>query len=86
MTDCWTSRTRWEGDEDSLRRIKDIKNKGQVNSEGYVNVAAELGLSSARGIFPFQVAPGLQLTESVLDTSTYHQIWVRAQRRRGKLL
>lgn len=43
---CVYCRAPWQGDEDS---IKNIKAKGKVNSEGYVNVAAELGLSGTRG-------------------------------------
>ncbi|KAK3171139.1 hypothetical protein OEA41_003223 [Lepraria neglecta] len=39
------SQSEKEGDEDSIKRIK---NSGQVNGEGYVNVAGELGLSGAR--------------------------------------
>ncbi|KAL2055588.1 hypothetical protein ABVK25_004396 [Lepraria finkii] len=42
---CIYCRTPWQGDEDSIKRIK---NFGQVNGEGYVNVAGELGLSGAR--------------------------------------
>ncbi|KAL9122524.1 MAG: hypothetical protein Q9187_000924 [Circinaria calcarea] len=42
---CVYCRTLWQGDEDS---IKKIKAKGQVNEEGYVNVAGELGLSGTR--------------------------------------
>ena len=40
------SRTPWRGDEDL---VKKIKTQGKVNREGYVNVAAELGLSGVRG-------------------------------------
>ena len=40
-------RTPWQGDEDSLKRIKG-KSSGKVNGEGYVNVAEELGLSGHR--------------------------------------
>ena len=40
------SRTTWQGDEDSIKKIKNAT--GKVNGEGYVNVAAELGLSGAR--------------------------------------
>lgn len=39
------SRTQWQGDEESIKRVK---SSGQVNGEGYVNVAGELGLSGAR--------------------------------------
>lgn len=49
-TDFEPSRTPWQGDEDS---IKKIKAKGKVNEEGYVNVARELGLSGTRGRFSF---------------------------------
>ena len=40
------SRTPWRGDEDLLKKMK---THGQVNYEGYVNVASELGLSGVRG-------------------------------------
>ncbi|KAK4694014.1 hypothetical protein P7C71_g3489, partial [Lecanoromycetidae sp. Uapishka_2] len=43
---CVYCRTPWQGDEDSLKRIKNAG--GKVNGEGYVNVAEELGLSGAR--------------------------------------
>lgn len=43
---CVYCRTKWQGDEDSIKRIS--KDKSKVNSEGYVNVAGELGLSGAR--------------------------------------
>ncbi|MCJ1298910.1 hypothetical protein MMC08_001701 [Hypocenomyce scalaris] len=42
---CVYCRAPWQGDEDSLRNTK-VKRK--INDEGYVNVAAELGLSGAR--------------------------------------
>jgi len=42
---CVYCRTPWQGDEDS---IKGIREKGEVNEEGYVNVARELGLSAER--------------------------------------
>lgn len=42
---CVYCRTPWQGDEKSLKRIKDA---GKMNGEGYVNVAGELGLSGAR--------------------------------------
>lgn len=40
-----SSRTPWQGDEESLKRVKKT---GKINDEGYVNVAGELGLSGAR--------------------------------------
>ncbi|MCJ1485952.1 hypothetical protein MMC06_006128 [Schaereria dolodes] len=46
---CVYCRTPWQGDEDSLKAIKSIKEKGVVNEEGYVNVAEHLGISGARG-------------------------------------
>lgn len=42
---CVFCRTPWEGDEDSIKRIS---KGGQLNDEGYVNVASELGLSGYR--------------------------------------
>lgn len=42
---CVYCRTPWKRDEESLERVK---NAGEVNGEGYVNVAGELGLSGAR--------------------------------------
>ena len=55
---CVYCRTRWEGDDDSLGRIKDIKSKGEMNDEGYRNVGLELGMSSERGITSL-LAPAL---------------------------
>ena len=43
------SRTPWQGDEDSIAKIK---SKGRVNQEGYVNVANQLGLPEDRGKNP----------------------------------
>lgn len=44
---CVYCRTVWKGDDDSLERIaKGVR--GTVNHEGYMNVAAELGLSGVR--------------------------------------
>jgi len=40
------SRTPWQGDPESLARIK---TSGKMNGEGYVNVGDQLGLSGARG-------------------------------------
>lgn len=42
---CVYCRTPWEGDEETVKRIN---KKGKVNSDGYVNVASELGLSGRR--------------------------------------
>ncbi|MCJ1369447.1 hypothetical protein MMC20_000658 [Loxospora ochrophaea] len=42
---CVYCRTPWQGDEDSLKRIKA---KGKVSANGYVNVAEELGISGER--------------------------------------
>ncbi|KAG4437638.1 hypothetical protein IFR05_006899 [Cadophora sp. M221] len=42
---CVYCRTPWKGDEDSIKRIS---KSGQVNEEGYVNVAGGLGLSGHR--------------------------------------
>ncbi|KAH7356692.1 hypothetical protein BKA65DRAFT_450410 [Rhexocercosporidium sp. MPI-PUGE-AT-0058] len=44
---CVYCRTPWKGDEDSIKRIS---KSGQVNEEGYVNVAGELGLSGHRDV------------------------------------
>ncbi|EKG21886.1 Zinc finger RING-type protein [Macrophomina phaseolina MS6] len=43
---CPYCRTPWAGDEDT---VKNIAKSGQKNSEGYVNVASQLGLSGDRG-------------------------------------
>lgn len=55
---CVYCRTQWKGDEDTIKRI--VKGgAGHVNHEGYVNVGAELGLSSERDMstyHPFWVA------------------------------
>lgn len=45
---CVYCRTPWQGDDNSVKRIQDVKGKGKVNGEGYVNVASELGLSGRR--------------------------------------
>ncbi|OCK81798.1 hypothetical protein K432DRAFT_415785 [Lepidopterella palustris CBS 459.81] len=42
---CPFCRTPWAGDESDMKKIA---KGGKVNSEGYVNVASELGLSGAR--------------------------------------
>ena len=42
---CVYCRSLWKGDEDTIKRIS---KGGQVNEEGYVNVAGELGLSGQR--------------------------------------
>ncbi|TVY50004.1 E3 ubiquitin-protein ligase [Lachnellula occidentalis] len=42
---CVYCRSLWKGDEDTIKRITQ---GGQVNAEGYVNVAGELGLSGQR--------------------------------------
>ena len=47
LTCFLASRTPWQGDEDSIKKIKE---KGKMNDEGYVNVASELGLSGRRGM------------------------------------
>ena len=47
-TEAIHSRTPWQGDPESLARIKTA---GKVNDEGYVNVADQLGLSTERGMF-----------------------------------
>lgn len=41
---CPYCRSVWEGDEDLVKQIK----KGKVTSEGYVNVADQLGISRRR--------------------------------------
>ena len=43
---CVYCRTPWQGDEEAIKRI--VNGKGNVNEEGYMNVAGELGLSGAR--------------------------------------
>jgi len=42
---CVYCRTPWQGDQSS---IKNVKRKGEINDEGYVNIATELGLSGTR--------------------------------------
>jgi hypothetical protein len=42
---CPFCRAPWQGDDDAL---KEIKGKGRMNEEGYVNVASQLGLSGVR--------------------------------------
>jgi len=73
------SRTPWQGDPESLARIK---TSGKMNEEGYINVGDQLGLSGARGTYPllrslpFLTADALTLH---VDYSSYHQPWVRRQ-------
>jgi hypothetical protein len=43
---CPMCRTPWQGDEDVVKKIRDI---GVVGSEGYVNIADQLGISTIRG-------------------------------------
>lgn len=59
------SRTPWQGDTESLARIKSL---GKMNDEGYVNVGAELGLSGARGMIssPAHHLPHIELTARIL--------------------
>ncbi|MCJ1433639.1 hypothetical protein MMC27_003002 [Xylographa pallens] len=45
---CVYCRTPWQGDQTSIQNIKG-KGKGEINDEGYVNIAPELGLSGTRG-------------------------------------
>ena len=79
-TEVIHSRTPWQGDPESLARIKTA---GKINDEGYVNVADQLGLSGERGEFLILLCRESvrQLTRSarVLDYSTYHPFWVRRQ-------
>ena len=46
LQSCTFSRTLWQEDEDSNRKIK---TKGRLNAEGYVNVGDQLGFPSERG-------------------------------------
>lgn len=43
---CPMCRSEWQVDEEEM--LKDIKNKGVVNADGYVNVADQLGISRVR--------------------------------------
>ncbi|KAL8645901.1 MAG: hypothetical protein Q9210_006451 [Variospora velana] len=45
---CVYCRTPWQGDEDSIAKIK---TQGKMNDEGYVNVASQLGLSGRRDFY-----------------------------------
>ena len=65
----------------SVQKIKDLKEKGNVNDEGYINVASELGLSRSRGKTLLAPMNALDLIDQ--DTSTYHDVWVSQQRRQG---
>lgn len=44
---CVYCRSHWKGDEDSVKRIAK-SGLGEMNEEGYVNVAGELGISTER--------------------------------------
>ena len=85
-------RTAWQGDEDQVKRICREKTRGakrDVNGDGYVNVAQELGISGARGESPWSFLPlgrlfGLGCRSNwksslSVDFSTYHQPWARRQ-------
>ncbi|MCJ1444911.1 MAG: hypothetical protein MMC23_005414 [Stictis urceolatum] len=45
---CVYCRTAWAGEDESVKRILGVKERGMRNGEGYVNVAGELGLSGSR--------------------------------------
>ncbi|MCJ1380512.1 hypothetical protein MMC17_003620 [Xylographa soralifera] len=58
---CVYCRTPWQGDQTS---IKNVKGKREINDEGYVNIATELGLSGTRGkLFPFYLLTIAVLTQ-----------------------
>jgi hypothetical protein len=77
---CPLCRTPWEEQGVSVESLKSVAKTGEVNDEGYVNVAGELGISRDRG-----KSPDLDLARCsrLLDYSTYHGFWVRQQRRRN---
>ncbi|KAI0844279.1 hypothetical protein F5Y00DRAFT_202894 [Daldinia vernicosa] len=51
---CPMCRTPWQGDDDT---IKKIKNKGVIGSDGYVNVADQLGISRTRDYSTYYDGP-----------------------------
>ncbi|KAH0548557.1 hypothetical protein GP486_007899 [Trichoglossum hirsutum] len=53
---CIYCRTPWKDDAES---IKEIAGKGEINAEGYVNVASQLGLSGNRGKGEMLLDPAL---------------------------
>lgn len=53
---CPMCRSEWQGDEKMVSRVE--KNRGTM-SEGYVNVAGRLGISTQRGAFLADIAPTL---------------------------
>jgi hypothetical protein len=72
---CPYCRSVWQGDEDSLRNIKTT---GKLNSEGYVNIADQLGISTARGgLLPNAGGLRGELT-AFQDTSTYSRCGYRS--------
>jgi hypothetical protein len=79
---CPYCRSVWQGDEDM---VKKIKKTGPLNYEGYVNVADQLGIGTARG--KSWINGGGNGTDAncvSLDTSTYSEWWPGHGRRRGR--
>lgn len=59
---CPFCRSKWEGDADMVSRVK--RDQG-VQSEGYVNVASQLGISTVRGMLDLRI-PSIDRTYQLL--------------------
>ena len=68
---CPFCRAPWTGDEDM---IKKIAKGGTVNSEGYVNVASQLGITGERGMtFPLNIFACVTHKKNYLGTFRSHR-------------
>ena len=69
------SRTPWQGDQTS---IMNVRSKGEINDEGYVNIATELGLSGTRGeyllFFLLTIAVLIEITQTILPTTNHGSV------------
>lgn len=74
-----SSRSEWQFDNNPNDvNLEQLQKSGQVNHEGYVNVASELGLPILRGTRPslYRTLPKNNRTVlTILDYSTYYRHW-----------
>ncbi|KAM0808389.1 hypothetical protein AB5N19_08732 [Seiridium cardinale] len=75
---CPMCRTPWQGDEDM---VKKIRNTGEVGSEGYVNVANQLGISTIRDESTYHTVP--RRGQSYHGYGAVYGNFVRPRRPRG---
>ncbi|KAI1778730.1 hypothetical protein F4818DRAFT_227050 [Hypoxylon cercidicola] len=54
---CPMCRTPWQDDDDVFKKIKKIKSTGILNSDGYVNVADQVGVSRVRDYSTYYDGP-----------------------------